>query len=246
VAKLEQALASFNLNLPEIMPLFAALLSLPANARFPALPLTPQRQKQKTLEAIVEWLIRLAERGPTRLVVEDLHWADPSTLELVEFLIDRVSPASLLLILVSRPEFVPQWRSSSRITNIALGRLSSTATDLMIRSVVGGKQLPAELASEIIAKTEGVPLFVEELTRMLVESSSMEERADRYVLTSPLPVAIPSTLHDSLMARLDRLGAAKEVAQLAATLGREFLLWAASGNLAVGGSKTGGCSKPVD
>ncbi len=223
VAKLERALASFDLNLPETMPLFAALLSLPANALYPALPMTPQRQKQKTLEAIVEWLIRCAERGPTRLVVEDLHWADPSTLELVGFLIERMSAASLLLILVFRPEFVPPWRLRPRVTDITLGRLSSTATDLMIRSVAGGKPLPTELTNDIVAKTEGVPLFIEELTRMLLESSLMEERVDRYVLTNSLPsVAIPSTLHDSLMARLDRLGAAKEVAQLAAIIGREF------------------------
>jgi class 3 adenylate cyclase len=223
VAKLEQALAVFDLNLPETVPLFAALLSLPGNARYPAPPMTPQRQKQKTFVAIVEWLMRCAERGPTRLVVEDLHWADPFTLELVEFLIERVPAASFLLILVFRPEFVPPWRSRLRTTNITVGHLSSTATDLMIHSVAGGKSLPAELTREIIAKTEGVPLFIEELTRMLLESNLMEEQIDRYVLTSALrPLAIPSTLHDSLMARLDQLGTAKEVAQLAAIIGREF------------------------
>jgi predicted ATPase len=223
LAKLEQALAAAELNLPETMPLFTALLSLPGNAQSPALGSTPQRQKQKTLEAIVEWLMRCAARGPTRLVVEDLHCADPSTLELIEFLLERVSAASLLLILVFRSEFEPPWRSRPGATNITLGHLSRIATDLMIQSVAGGKPLPAELTREIIAKTEGVPLFIEELTRMLLESSLMKEQVDGYVLTSALPsLAIPSTLHDSLTARLDRLGATKEVAQLAAIIGREF------------------------
>ena len=223
IAKLEEALEEYGFSLPQTMPLFIGLLSLPANDRYPALPMTPQRQKQKTFEVVIEWLTRSAQRAPTRLVVEDLHWADPSTLELIELLIERVSATRLLLILVFRPEFVPPWPSRPHLSDINLGRLSSRATDLMIRSVAGGKQLPIELAAEITGKTEGVPLFVEELTQMVLESGLVHEQDDRYVLTNALPsLAIPSTLYDSLMARLDRLGTAKEVAQLAATIGREF------------------------
>jgi len=223
IAKLEEALEEFGFSLPQTMPLFIGLLSLPANDRYPPLPVNSQRQKQKTFEAVIEWLTRSAERAPTRLVVEDLHWADPSTLELIELLIERVSATRLLLILVFRPEFVPPWPSRPHVSDINLGRLSSRAADLMIRSVAGGKQLPTELAAEITGKTEGVPLFVEELTQMVLESGLVHEQDDRYVLTNALPsLAIPSTLYDSLMARLDRLGTAKEVAQLAATIGREF------------------------
>jgi len=222
-AKLEEALAQFGFSLPETVPLFAALLSLPAHDSYPAPPMTPQRQKHKTFEAIAEWLKRTAEQGPTRLIVEDLQWADPSTLELIELLIDQVSAARLLLILVFRPEFVPAWPSRPHITNLSLGRLAPAAIELMIQSVAGGKPLPAEVVGDIVAKTEGVPLFVEELTQMVLESGLLHEHDGRYVLTGALPpLAIPSTLYDSLMARLDRLGTAKEIAQLAATIGKEF------------------------
>ncbi|MBV8362109.1 MAG: AAA family ATPase, partial [Deltaproteobacteria bacterium] len=223
LAKLEKALAQFGFSLPEVVPLFATLLSLPANDRYPALLLTPQRQKQKTFEAIIEWLMRHAERASTRLIVEDLHWADPSTLELIELLIEPASAARLMLILVFRPEFVPVWPVRPHITNLSLSRLAPAATRLMIQSVTGGKQLPTEVVNEIVAKTDGVPLFVEDLTQMVLESGLVQEQGGRYVLTSALPsLAIPSTLYDSLMARLDQLGTAKGVAQLAATIGKEF------------------------
>jgi class 3 adenylate cyclase/predicted ATPase len=224
LAKLEDALARFGFSPPEmVVPLFAALLSLPASDRYPTVPMTPQRQKQNTFAVIIEWLMRNAERAPTRLIVEDLHWADPSTLELLELLIEQVAAARLFLVLAFRPEFAPPWPSQPHITNIILGRLPEAATDLMIQAVADGKQLPAELTREIIGKTEGVPLFVEELTRMVLESGLMREQDGRYVLTRPLPsLVIPSTLHDSLMARLDRLGTAKEVAQIASTIGKEF------------------------
>jgi predicted ATPase len=223
LAKLENALAAFGFDLPGMVPLFAALLSVPNNDRYPALARTPQRQKEDTFEAIVKWLMRCAERGPTRLVVEDLHWADPSTLELIGPLIDQVSSARLLLILTFRPEFRAPWPSQGQVSHITLGRLSSTATELIIRSVAGDKQLPTELTGEIVTKTDGVPLFVEELTQMVLESGWTHEEDDRYVLGTALrSLEIPSTLHDSLMARLDRLGTAKEVAQLGAIIGKEF------------------------
>jgi class 3 adenylate cyclase/tetratricopeptide (TPR) repeat protein len=223
LAKLEEALGRLGFALPDTVPLFAALLSLPPSDRYPAPTQSPRRQKQKTLEAIVEWLSRIAERGPARLIVEDLHWADPSTLELIDLLIERVPDARLFVALVSRPEFVPPWPALPHVTNLTLERLSPASTELMLQSVARGKQLPTEVVSQIVAKTEGIPLFVEELTRMVLESELLREQNGHYVLTSPLPaLAIPSTLYDSLMVRLDRLGSAKEVAQLCATIGREF------------------------
>jgi predicted ATPase/class 3 adenylate cyclase len=222
IATLERVLEGFAFPLSEFVPLFAALLSLSHDDRYPPLAMAPQRQKQKTFEAIASWLLKLAQQHPTRVVVEDVHWADPSTLELLNLLIDQVSQSRLLVVVIFRSEFVPPWRSKSNVTSITLGPLSRTATELMIERVAG-QSLPAEVTREIVEKTEGVPLFVEELTRMVLESGMLRKQDDRYELISPLvPLAIPSTLYESLMARLDRLGTAKEVAQLAATIGREF------------------------
>ncbi|MBV8359126.1 MAG: AAA family ATPase, partial [Deltaproteobacteria bacterium] len=221
--RLEQQLEQWGFSLPESVPLFAALLSLPPNKRYPTLPMTPQRQKQKTFEALVAFLLRAAEQRPTRVIVEDLQWADPSTLELLELIIEHVPHAHLFVALSFRPEFSPPWAAQPHIRNITLSRLSRDDIEVMVRSIAGGKSLPPGVTNEIATKTEGVPLFVEELTRMLLESGLLGDRNGAYELTSPLPaLAIPSTLYDSLMARLDRLGTAKEVAQLAATVGREF------------------------
>jgi class 3 adenylate cyclase/predicted ATPase len=219
---LERVLEGFGFPLSEFVPLFAALLSLPHDHRYPAPAIAPQRQKQKTFEAIASWLLKLAQQQPTRVVVEDVHWADPSTLELLNLLIDQVSQSRLFLVVIFRSEFVPPWRSKANVTSITLGRLSRTETELMIERVAG-QSLPAEVTAEIAQKTEGVPLFVEELTRMVLESGMLRKQDDRYELIRPLvQLAIPSTLYESLMARLDRLGRAKEVAQLAATIGKEF------------------------
>lgn len=223
LSKLEDNLKRFGFSLPETVPLFAALLSLPLGDRYSAPSRPPQRQKQKTLEAIVEWLLRTAKLGPTRLVVEDLHWADPTTLELIDLLIERIADAQFFIILVSRPEFLPPWRSHPHVIDLTLDRLSRDGIELMLRTLVDGKQLPSDVVSQIVAKTEGIPLFVEELTRMVLESEWLSEKDGSYELANPLPtLTIPSTLYDSLMMRLDRLGTAKEVAQLGATIGREF------------------------
>jgi class 3 adenylate cyclase/predicted ATPase len=222
LATLERVLEGFDFPLSEFVPLFAALLSLPHDHRYPAPAIAPQRQKQKTFEAIASWLLKLAQQQPTRVVVEDVHWADPSTLELLNLLIGQVSHSRLFVVVIFRSEFIPPWRSKANVTSITLGRLSRTETELMIERVAG-QSLPAEVTAEIAQKTEGVPLFVEELTRMVLESGMLRKRDDHYELISPLvPLAIPSTLYESLMARLDRLGRAKEVAQLAATIGKEF------------------------
>jgi TOMM system kinase/cyclase fusion protein len=222
-ALLERKLEQWGFTLTDSVPLFAALLSLPPNVRYPALTMTPHRQKQRTLEAIVAFLLHAAERRPTRFIVEDLHWADPSTLELIELVIEQVPRARLFVALAFRPEFVPPWPAQPHITNITLGRLSPRETEVMVRSVAGGEHLPVGVMNEIATKTEGVPLFVEELTRMLLESELLsKQKSGRELTNASSSSGIPSTLYDSLMARLDRLGTAKEVAQLAATTGREF------------------------
>jgi class 3 adenylate cyclase/tetratricopeptide (TPR) repeat protein len=220
---LKQALQTSRLPLEEVIPLFAALLSLPHPAHYPVLNLTPQRQRQKTHDALVARLLEETEQQPVLAVWEDLHWADPSTLELLGLVLDQVPTARMLTLLTCRPEFHPPWAGRSHLTQVTLTRLGSPQVQAMITSVAGGKALPAAVVEQVVAKTDGVPLFVEELVKMILESGLVREEADHYVLTGPLPpLAIPSTLHDSLMARLDRLATVKEVAQLGATLGRTF------------------------
>ena len=224
LAKLEQGLRTSRLALDEAVPLLAALLSVPLpEARYAPLQLSPQRQRQQTLETLLAWLVAETERQPTLAVWEDLHWADPSTLEFLSLLIDQTPTARLLTLCTCRPEFHPPWPARSYLTQLTLGRLGRAQVEAMIERITGGKALPAEVVQQIVARTDGVPLFVEELTKAILESGLLQEREDRYELTGPLPpLAIPATLHDSLMARLDRLAAGKEVAQLAAILGRTF------------------------
>src|SRR5262245_21041468 len=221
--KLEQALQTSRLPLAEVVPLFAALLSVPLSEHYPPLHLTPQLQRQKTQEALVAWLLEEAERQPVLAVWEDLHWADPSTLDVLSLVLEQVPTARMLNLLTYRPEFHPPWATRSHLTQITLGRLGRPQVEAMLISLTDGKALPADVVEQVLAKTDGVPLFVEELVKMILESGLVREDADHYVLTGPLPpLAIPSTLHDSLMARLDRLSAARELAQLGAVLGREF------------------------
>jgi predicted ATPase len=172
---------------------------------------------------VLRVLQALAARQPVLFIVEDLHWGDPSTLEFLNLLMDQGPTARILTLLVFRPEFRPPWGFQAHVTPLTLVRLPQQQTEVMVERVVGGKGLPAEVRQQIVAKTDGVPLFVEELTKMVLESGLLQEQAGAYELTSPLPsLAIPATLHDSLMARLDRLATIKEVAQWGATLGRAF------------------------
>jgi class 3 adenylate cyclase/predicted ATPase len=222
-AKLAAGLARYNLARSEAVALWAALLSLPVPDQHPPLDLTPQRQKEKTFEAIVALLLALAAEQPLLFVVEDLHWADPSTRELVDFILGQVPAASILMLMTTRPEFRAPWAQGSHITYLTVNRVTRRQTEAMVERVTGGKRLPAEVLQHVVAKTDGVPLFVEELTRMLLESDLLRDHGDRYELTGALPpLAIPSTLQDSLMARLDRLATVKEVAQVGAALGRSF------------------------
>jgi class 3 adenylate cyclase/predicted ATPase len=221
--KLEGALAGYSLSLPEVFPLLASLFSLPLPARYPPLALSPERQRQKTLEAVLALLLAIAAAHPLLLIVEDLHWVDPSTLEFLTLLFDQVPSTRVFALLAARPEFRPPWAPRSHLTHLMLNRFTRKQTELLVQRVAGGKALPAEVLRQVVTRTDGVPLFVEELTKMLLETGPLKEEGDRYALSGPLPpLAIPATLHDSLIARLDRLGSAKEVAQLAATLGRAF------------------------
>jgi class 3 adenylate cyclase/predicted ATPase len=221
--KLEAALAPYDMSLAEVVPLLASLLSLPPPERYAPLQLTPERQKQKTLETILALFRAHAAQQPVLLIVEDLHWIDPSTLELLTLLIDQGPMGRILALLTCRPEFQPPWDVGGHVTALTLGPLPPTQVEQMIDRVTGGKRLPAAIYQEVVSKTDGVPLFVEELTKMVLESGLLREQTDHYEMQGPLhSLAIPTTLHDSLMARLDRLGDAKEVAQLGATLGRTF------------------------
>jgi class 3 adenylate cyclase/tetratricopeptide (TPR) repeat protein len=223
LAKLERMLGAARLPLAEVVPLFAALLSLP----LPGERVTPHRlapeERQQTQEALVTWLLAETEQRPVLAVWEDLHWADPSTLELLDLVVAQAPAARMLTLLTARLEFASRWSSSSALTHITLSRLAQPHVEQMTAHITKGKSLPPEVMRQVVAKTDGVPLFVEELLKMILESPLLREEADRYVLAGPLPpLAIPATLQDSLMARLDRLSSAREVAQLCAVLGREF------------------------
>ncbi|MCP4317989.1 MAG: AAA family ATPase [Hyphomicrobiales bacterium] len=224
LAKLEKALQGFSLVPAEVIPLFASLLSLPLEEdRYPLLNLPPQQQKQQTLDAIVAWLLEEAERHPVLQVWEDLHWADPSTLELLALEIEQAPTAPIHNVLTFRPEFVPPWPQRSHMTPLTLNRLERPEVEALITQQADGKALPREVVEHIVGKTDGVPLYVEELTKTILEAGFLRERDGGFELIGPLSdVTIPATLQDSLMARLDRLPTIREVAQLAAVLGREF------------------------
>src|SRR5262245_46427623 len=220
---LEAALTASGVALSEAVPLLAALLSLPLPDSYAPLTLTPQRQRQKTLETLVAWLHAEAQRQPGLLVVEDLHWVDPSTIELLSLLMEQCTQWRLCLVLTARPEFHPPWAMVAHFTALTLRRLAPAEIGRLVTHVVGDKALPPAVLQEVVRKTDGVPLFVEELTKTVLASGLLEEQEDRYALHGPLPpLAIPATLHDALLARLDRLAAAKVVAQLGAVIGRTF------------------------
>jgi predicted ATPase len=164
--KLEEALRPSPLPLAEVVPLLAALLSLPLpEDRYPPLTLTPQRQKQKTLEALLTWLLVLTEHQPVLFIVEDLHWIDPSTLEFLSLLVEQGPAARLLALLTCRPEFQPLWGLRTHLTPMGLQRLPHSQVEAMIARVTGGKALPSAVLEQVVTKTDGVPLFVEELTK---------------------------------------------------------------------------------
>ncbi|MES1245487.1 MAG: protein kinase [Acidobacteriota bacterium] len=193
-------------------PLLGELLALPVADRYPPLTLSPEARRKRTLAALLAFLGALAERSPVVLAVEDLHWIDPSTLELLDLLLGEIAGLRLLLIATFRPEFTAPWRHQTSVTQLSLGRLAETHAAQLIERVAEGKRLPVEMHREIIVRTDGIPLFVEELTKAVLEGAA------------PLREGVPFTLGSSLLARLDRLGEAKAVAQLASVIGRTFTL----------------------
>lgn len=222
LAKLEQGLARYALPLSEVVPLLAPLLSIPLTEHYASSSLSPQRHKQKTIDALLLVLLGIATHRPLLIVMEDLHWSDSSTLEVLGLLIERKHTARIFILLTARPTFHPPWAPQS-FTCLTPPRLTRGQIRIMVKRITEGKTLPAEVLRQLVTKTDGIPLFVEELTKMVLESDLLRREGDRYVLQGSLPsLAIPTTLHDSLMARLDRLASAKIIAQLGATLGREF------------------------
>jgi predicted ATPase/class 3 adenylate cyclase len=222
LGKLMQGLASLKMNDPETLALFAAFLAIPLPDAHPPLQLTPQKQKEKTLHSLITWLQRSAERQPVRLEIEDLHWADPSTLEWLGLLLDRVPGFRILVLLTFRPEFTLPWPAQAHVLPLQLSRLPQLQIAEMVERVAG-KGLPREVLRQLISKSDGVPLYIEEMTKNVLESSWLTETKDRFEVSGPLPqLAIPATLHDAFAARLDRLAPVRELAQIGAVLGREF------------------------
>lgn len=223
LSKLEALLALSTDDVGGVAPLLAALLSVPVGNRYPPLGLSPHRQKERTLEVLVDQLIGLAARRPVLAVYEDVHWADPTSLELLDLIVDRVQASSVLVLITFRSEFSAAWMRHPHVTALTVRRLSRRQGVAMVERLTGGRALPTEVLDQIVAKTDGVPLFVEELTRAVIETNLLRDEGDHYALASPLSaISVPTTLHESLLARLDRLAPAREVAQVAATIGREF------------------------
>jgi class 3 adenylate cyclase/tetratricopeptide (TPR) repeat protein len=222
LSKLEALLAQSTAE-PEHVAVLANLLALPAGDRYQLEELTPQKRKEKTLTALLAQLDRLAARKPVFIVFEDIHWIDPTSLELLAAIVERVPELCVLLLATARPEFTQPWPSYPHITVMPLTRLGRRDGAALVGRVTGDKTLPKEVMDEILTRTDGVPLFIEELTKTVLESGLLQERDGRYVLERPLPaLAIPTTLHASLMARLDRLAPVREVAQIGAVAGRDF------------------------
>jgi class 3 adenylate cyclase len=202
--------------------LFAEMLSLANDGRYPALDLTPQQRRQRTLEALISRLAGLASHHPVLMIFEDAHWTDPTSLEAFGRAVDRIRTLRVLLIVTYRPEFEPPWIGRPHVTALTINRWAERDIDAMIDGVVGNKHLPASVRQDIIERSDGIPLFVEEMTKAVLEAAN-EGTAERVVAVIPSPsVAVPASLHASLMARLDRLGPAKELAQIGAAIGREF------------------------
>jgi predicted ATPase/class 3 adenylate cyclase len=232
--KLESALHASGLGLPAVaIGLLSRAFGWPEGDRLSGHAFSPEQEKARTLAVLAELLTRPADNLPTLALIEDVHWIDATTQELIGLAIDRVRDRKVLLLITHRPEFQPPWGGHAHLTRLAMNRLSQRQCADLALETARGKRLPETVVREIIAKTDGIPLFVEELTKAVLESGLLIEDEAAYRLDGPLPpLAIPSSLHDSLTARLDRLSPAKEVAQFGAAIGREFsrvLLAAASG-----------------
>ena len=199
------------------------MLSIPCEERYGALPMTPQKHKDETLRTLVDLTEAAARKQPSVMLFEDVHWADPTTLEVLDLLIDRVRTIPLLIVLTHRPEFQSRWSQPRPCHSAEPFQAHACAEQRDGLKLAGGKALPAELLEQILAKTDGVPLFVEELTKSILESGELKDAGDRYeYVGAARSITIPATLRDSLMARLDRFMPVKEIAQIGAAIGREF------------------------
>jgi class 3 adenylate cyclase/predicted ATPase len=219
--KLDAMLAQTSTSIQDAT-LFAEMLSLPNDGRYPTLNFTPQQRRQKTLEALPAQIEALARANPVLMIFEDVHWIDPTSLEVLDRVINRITAHRVLVIVTFRPEFKPAWIGRAYVTAVTINRLSQRNVDAMIDQVVGNKLLPANIRQDILERADGIPLFIEEMTKAVLEAGG-EGEARRTAATIPSPaLAVPASLHASLMARLDRLGPAKELAQIGAAIGREF------------------------
>jgi class 3 adenylate cyclase/predicted ATPase len=223
-AKLDKldALLARTLTSIQDAALLAELLSLPNDGRYPALDLTPQQRRQRTMEALTAQLGGLASQQPVLMIFEDVHWIDPTSLEVLNRTMDRIKSLPVLLVTTFRPEFNAPWTEHSHVTSLTLNRLGEHDAVALIQRLVANRELPREVMAEIVERTDGIPLFVEEMTKAVMEAEN-EGAARRTVAAVPSPAStVPASLHASLMARLDRLGSAKEVAQIGSAIGREF------------------------
>jgi predicted ATPase len=202
--------------------LFAEMLSLPNDGRYPLLALSPVQRRQRTLEALTSQMQALSRQNPMLMIFEDAHWTDPSSLEVFSRAVSRLRTLRVLLIVTFRPDFEPPWIGQSNVTALTVSQLAQRDVEALIDGVVGNKQLPESLRQDIVERTDGIPLFVEEMTKAMLEAGS-ENAAEHTASAVPSSaLAVPASLHASLMARLDRLGPAKELAQIGAAIGREF------------------------
>jgi len=220
--KLEALLQGGPEQRAEAVPLFAALLSLPTE-RYPPRKLSPQKQKEKTLEALSDQIEIVSRREPVLMVVEDVHWIDPTTQEVLDVMVPRVEALSILLVITHRQEYTPHWSEEAHVTMLGLSRLVRRQGEELVAKLTRGRALPTEVLDLILSHTDGVPLFVEELTKSVLESGLLREAGDQYLLQMPLPaLVIPTSLRDSLLARLDHLAPAKNILQAGACIGRTF------------------------
>ena len=221
--KLDALMARSAVELKEAAALLAALLSIPFEGRYPALEMAPSEQKERTVGALVALFEGLTKAAPHLALLEDAHWIDPTSLDVFNRVVDRLPDWRALLMVTFRPEFAAPWVGRANVELLSLSRFGRRQALAMIDRVADGKPLPAEVLDQIVGKTDGVPLFVEELTKTVLEFGLLREEDGSYALAAALtPLAIPATLQDSLMARLDRLAPVKETAQIAAAIGREF------------------------
>jgi class 3 adenylate cyclase len=203
---------------PQDAALFAEMLSLPNDGRCPKLELAPQQRRQKTLEALTAQIEALSRSNPVLMIFEDVHWIDPTSLEALGRAVDRIRTLCVLLIITQRPEFEPPWIGQPNVTTLTINRLGGREIAAMIDRVIGNNAIPGKIKQDIIERTDGIPLFIEEMTKAVLEAESHSAAEHMVAAVPSSALAVPASLHASLMARLDRLGAAKEVAQIGAVI----------------------------